>query len=95
MTSNMIMTQLRVTILCDKPSKFDGLEISVLQFLGNLPDNRDGKLERDQDEKRWNNRVSSIVPRGLNLLDSDTTAFNITPDIRYDQNYMVSYYMHF
>ena len=51
------------------PSKFDGVKISVLQFIRSPPDSRDGKLERDREENRWINRMSSIVPRGLNLLD--------------------------
>ena len=51
------------------PSKFLGLEISVLQFIRNPPDSKAGKIERDMEEKRWINRISSIVPRGLNLLD--------------------------
>ena len=52
-----------------KSAKFDGMEISVLQFMRSPPDSRDGKLEWDQEEKRWINRICSIVPRGLNLLD--------------------------
>ena len=51
------------------PSKFDGVKISVLHSIRSPPDSRDGKLERDREEKRWINRMSSIVPRGLNLLD--------------------------
>ena len=53
----------------DNPSKFEGLQISVLQFIRSPPDSRNGKTERDKEEKRWINRLSSIVPRGLNLLD--------------------------
>ena len=49
--------------------KFDGVKISVLQFIRSPPDSPDGKLEQDREETRWINRMSSIVPRGLNLLD--------------------------
>ena len=30
-------------------------------------------IQRDKEEKRWINRMSNIVPRGLNLLDYETT----------------------
>ena len=28
-----------------------------------------GQTERDREEKRWINRLKSVVPRGLNLMD--------------------------
>ena len=52
-----------------QPAKFEGLHISVLSFIRALPDTESGQSERDMEEKRWIHRLSSVVPRGLNLLD--------------------------
>ena len=51
------------------PAKFDGLSISILSFIRAPPDTKFGQAERDKEEKRWIHRLSSVVPRGLNLLD--------------------------
>ena len=51
------------------PAKTDGLIISVLSFIRSPPDTKAGQTERDVEEKRWIHRLSSVVPRGLNLLD--------------------------
>ena len=51
------------------PAKFEGLIISILSFIRAPPDTKAGQAERDQEEKRWIHRLSSVVPRGLNLLD--------------------------
>ena len=51
------------------PAKTDGLRISVLSFIQSPPDTRAGQTERDVEEKRWIHRLSSVVPRGLNVLD--------------------------
>ena len=51
------------------PAKTDGLQISVLSFIRSPPDTKAGQTERDMEEKRWIHPVSSVVPRGLNLLD--------------------------
>ena len=53
----------------ETPLKFQGVQISVLQFIRSPADSKDGRAERDLEEKCWINRISSIVPRGLNLLD--------------------------
>ena len=52
-----------------KPAKFEGLKISILSFIHAPPDTKAGQAERDMEEKRWIHRLSSVVPRGLNLLD--------------------------
>ena len=52
-----------------KPAMTDGLQISVLSFIRSPPDTKAGQSERDMEEKRWIHRLSSVVPRGLNLLD--------------------------
>ena len=44
------------------------LIISVLSFIQSPLDTRAGQTERDVEEKRWIHRLSSVVPRGLNLL---------------------------
>ena len=54
---------------CDNPAKFNGLTITILNFIRSPPDTRSGQSERDTEEKRWIHRLSSVVPRGLNLLD--------------------------
>ena len=53
----------------NNPAKFEGLVISVLCFIRSPPDTKSGQTERDMEEKRWIHRLSSVVPRGLNLLD--------------------------
>ena len=50
------------------PGKFNGLEISILSFLRPPPSSRASQELRDKEEKRWIHRLSSVVPRGLNLL---------------------------
>ena len=55
--------------LCNNPAKFDGLSISVLCFIRSPPDTKSGQVERDMEEKCWIHHLSSVVPRGLNLLD--------------------------
>ena len=52
-----------------KPAKTDGLSISFLSFIRAPPDSKAGQTKRDMEEKRWIQRLSSMVPRGLNLLD--------------------------
>ena len=52
-----------------QPAKFDGVNISILSFIRAPPDTKAGQAERDKEEKRWIHRLSSVVPRGLNLLD--------------------------
>ena len=52
-----------------KPAMFEGLSISILSFIRAPPDTKAGRAERDKEEKRWIHRLSSVVPRGLNLLD--------------------------
>ena len=51
------------------PAKFDSLSISILSFIRAPPDTKAGQAERDMELKRWIHRLSSVVPRGLNLLD--------------------------
>ena len=51
------------------PAKFEGLSIAILSFIRAPPDTKAGQAERDKEEKRWIHRLSSVVPRGLNLLD--------------------------
>ena len=51
------------------PALFEGLNISILSFIRAPPDTKSGQAERDREEKRWIHRLSSVVPRGLNLLD--------------------------
>ena len=51
------------------PGKFNGMEISILSFLHPPPSSRASQELRDKEEKRWIHRLSSVVPRGLNLLD--------------------------
>ena len=51
------------------PALFEGFEISVLYFVLSPADSKAGQTERDQEERRWMNRLMSIVPRGLNLMD--------------------------
>ena len=52
-----------------QPAKFEGVHISVLSFIRAPPDTKAGQAERDKEEKRWIHRLSSVVPRGLNLSD--------------------------
>ena len=49
--------------------KFLGMEISILSFLHPPPSSRASQELRDKEEKPWIHRLSSVVPRGLNLLD--------------------------
>ena len=51
------------------PAKFEGLIISILSFIRAPPDTKAGQSERDIEEKRWIHILSTVVPRGLNLLD--------------------------
>ena len=51
------------------PAKSDGLSISVLSFIRAPPDTKAGQTELDMEEKRGIQRLSSVVLRGLNLLD--------------------------
>ena len=51
------------------PARFEGLSISILSFIRAPPDTKSGQAERDKEEKGWIHRLSSVVPRGLNLLD--------------------------
>ena len=51
------------------PGKFKGMEISILTFLHPPPNSKASQELRDKEEKRWIHRLSSVVPRGLNLLD--------------------------
>ena len=53
----------------EKPAKTDSLSISILSFIQAPPDSKVGQTERDMEERRWIHRLSSVVPRGLNLLD--------------------------
>ena len=52
---------------------FEGFEISVLHFVQSPSDSTGGggggQTERDREEKRWINRLMSVVPRGLHLMD--------------------------
>ena len=50
-------------------AKCKGMEISILNFIHAAPNSRAGQEFRDMEEKRWIHRLSSVVPRGLNLLD--------------------------
>ena len=52
-----------------KPSLFDGIRISILSFMHHPSDTTSSQRERDIEEKRWMQRLSSIVPKGLNLMD--------------------------
>ena len=52
-----------------KPSLFDGIRISILSFMHHPSDTTSSQRERDTEEKRWMQRLSSIVPKGLNLMD--------------------------
>ena len=47
----------------------DGLNISFLSFIRSPPDTKAGQTERDMEEKHWIYRLSSVIPKGLNLLD--------------------------
>ena len=46
---------------------FNGLTMSVLSFIRAPPDTKAGQAEREKEEKRWIDRLSRVVPRGLNL----------------------------
>ena len=52
-----------------KQAKFEGFNNSILSFIRTPPDTNAGQAERNREEKRWIHRLSSVVPRGLNLLD--------------------------
>ena len=52
-----------------KPSFFDGIRISILSFMHHPSDTTSSQRERDREEKRWMQRLSSIVPKGVNLMD--------------------------
>ena len=49
--------------------KINGLSISVLCFIRSPPDTKTWQTEWDMEENRWIYHLSSVVPRGLNLLD--------------------------
>ena len=49
--------------------KFEGMEISILSFFHPPQSSRVRQALRNREEKRWIHRMSSVVPRGLNLLD--------------------------
>ena len=51
------------------PAHFDGLEISVLQFMRSPSNSKSGRIERDREERRWIHRLAAVVPQGLNLMD--------------------------
>ena len=51
------------------PSLFEGIRISVLSFIRHPSDTTASQRERDSEEKRWMQRLSSIVPEDLNLMD--------------------------
>ena len=51
------------------PALFEGFEISILHFVQSPANSQAGQTERDREEKRWINRLMSVVPRGLNLMD--------------------------
>ena len=51
------------------PALFEGLEISVLQFMRNPADSRSGQIVRDREERCWIHCLASVVPQGLNLMD--------------------------
>ena len=51
-----------------KPSLFDGIRISILSFMHHPSDTTSSQRERDIEEKRMQ-RLSSIVLKGLNLMD--------------------------
>ena len=53
----------------NNPAKFRGMEISILNFIHAAPNSRAGQELRDMEEKRWIHRLTSVFPRGLNLLD--------------------------
>ena len=42
---------------------------AVLSFMHHPSDSIESQRERDLEEKRWMQRLSSIVPQGLNLMD--------------------------
>ena len=50
------------------PAKFEGL-ISILSYIHTPCHTKAGPVEQDLEERRWIHRFSSMVPRGLNLLD--------------------------
>ena len=49
-----------------QPSDFS---ISVLSFIHQQPHTSASQLARDTEEKRWMNRLGTILPQGLNLID--------------------------
>ena len=51
------------------PAQFEGFQISVLHFVQSQANSHAGQTERDREEKRWMNRLMSVVPLGLNLMD--------------------------
>ena len=53
----------------EKPSLFEGISIYVLSFMHHPSDSIESQRERDLEEKRWMQGLSSIVPQGLNLMD--------------------------
>ena len=50
-------------------ARFNGLKISVLQFMRSPADSRSGEIERDREDCRWIHRLATVVPQGLNLMD--------------------------
>ena len=51
------------------PSNISVFSRHYFRFIRSPPDTKPGQTERDTEEKRWIYRLSSVVPRGLNLLD--------------------------
>ena len=52
-----------------KPAGYGGIEISILSFIKNPSNSKDGQYERDREVKRWIHRLATVVPKGLNLMD--------------------------
>ena len=53
----------------NNPDSFKGIMITILSFMHSASDSPLSQQERDREEKRWMHRLSTIVPKGLNLMD--------------------------